>query len=130
MLIELKEKLFDILHNTLNYNVEDTAYGVGDDIVYPFVLLETSKSSKDNFNNSFKYLYSFNIHVFSNYNGEKEVVNIETEIYNALNALYELDGVIYFRERSFRIIDDKSTQTIKKHGIITIDIISAGKVAE
>lgn len=70
------------------------------------------------------------IDIFSNYDGEKEILEMEKEIFDKIPQLYEIDGITYIRESDFRIMDDKSTGVVRKHGIITYTILSAGMLEE
>ena len=45
---------------------------------------------------------------------KKEVLEMEQAIFEKINKLYDIPEVTYVRESSFKIIDDKSTGTVKK----------------
>ena len=66
---------------------------------------------------------------FSDYNGEAEILEIEDNITSHISEIYELPEVLG-STTNFRIIDDKSTGVVKKHGIITYNIIVGGKEQE
>lgn len=123
----LKTKFYEILSG-LNYNVVDYPEGVGED--FPCVFLKLSSSKRDLFNNNFKYEVKFKIDIFSDYDGDKEIIEMQEAIFEAAQAMYEVDGVTYIRESDFRILDDKSTGVTRKHGVLVYTIYSAGMLKE
>lgn len=127
MISEIKTKFFDILSNELGYNVVDNPERGND---FPCVLLKMGNTTRDLFHNNFRFQIKFKIDIFSNYDGEKEILEMEEAIFAAAQALYDVVGVTYVRQSDFRILDDKSTSVVRKHGIITYTIISTGMVEE
>lgn len=127
MINKIKVKLFDILSKDLGYNVVDNPER-GEN--FPCVFLKLGNTTRDIFRNNFRFQIKFKIDIFSNYDGEKEILEMEEAIFNAIQSLYEIDGVTYVRQSDFRILDDKSTSVMRKHGIITLSIVSTGMVEE
>ena len=127
MISEIKTKFFDILSNELGYNVVDNPERGND---FPCVLLKMGNTTRDLFHNNFRFQIKFKIDIFSNYDGEKEILEMEEAIFAAAQALYDVIGVTYVRQSDFRILDDKSTSVVRKHGIITYTIVSTGMVEE
>lgn len=127
MIDKIKVKLFDILSKDLGYNVVDNPER-GEN--FPCVFLKLGNTTRDIFRNNFRFQIKFKIDIFSNYDGEKEILEMESEIFDAIQSLYEIDGVTYVRQSDFRILDDKSTSVMRKHGIITLSIVSTGMVEE
>ena len=128
MIQEIKKQIYDTLSNTLGYNVSDNA---SEKKKYPYVRIILSNTTRDKFKNVFQYKVKYQIDIFSDYDGEAEILQMENEIFEALiPALYENENVTYVRENSFRIIDDKSTGVVRKHGIIQYTILSTGGVIE
>jgi hypothetical protein len=68
----------------------------------------------------------FKIDIFSNYEGEKEVFEIEDNIFNNLEALYDNEYITAAYESSFKIIDDKTTGVLIKHGVLQVTVLSTG----
>ena len=114
---QIKVKFFDILTNDLKYHVIDHPQKEKNK-QFPCVLLKIQKVSRDFFKNNFRIQVNIKIDIFSNYDGEKEILEMEEAIFAAAQALYDVVG------------DDKSTAVVRKHGIISYSIISAGKVEE
>ena len=129
MLTTIKTKLYDILTTDLSYTVMDNPYGT-QERTYPYVILTLGNVVRDAYKNAFQNQIKFKIDIFSNYNGEKEVFEMEQAIFEKINKLYEIPEVTYVRESSFKIMDDKSTEVVRKHGIITYTIITSGTYAE
>lgn len=128
MIQEIKKQIYDTLSSTLGYNVSDNA---SEKKKYPYVRVILSNTTRDKFKNAFQYKIKYQIDIFSDYDGEAEILQMENEIFEALApALYKNENVTYVRENSFRIIDDKSTGVVRKHGIIQYTIVSAGGVVE
>ena len=126
---QIKVKFFDILTNDLKYHVIDHPQKEKNK-QFPCVFLKIQKVSRDFFKNNFRIQVNIKIDIFSNYDGEKEILEMEEAIFAAAQALYDVVGVTYVRQSDFRILDDKSTAVVRKHGIISYSIISAGKVEE
>ena len=129
MLTKIKTKLYDILATDLSYNVMDNPYE-NQERTFPYVMLTLGNVVRDFYKNAFQNQIKFKIDIFSEYNGEKEVFDMEEAIFEKINKLYDIPEVTYVRESSFKIMDDKSTGTIKKHGIIQYTIITSGTYEE
>ena len=129
MIAKIKTKLYDILATDLSYTVMDSPYD-NQERVFPYVMLTLSNVVRDSYKNAFQNQIKFKIDIFSDYNGEKEVFDMEEAIFEKINTLYGIPEITYVRESSFKIIDDKSTGTVKKHGIIQYNIITSGTYEE
>lgn len=128
MISQIKTQLYQILKD-LNYNVTDNPYG--EEVKsFPYVLLTLSNTRRDKEKNTYLFNIKFKIDIFSDYNGEKEILDMEEEIFNNIDKLYENEFVTYVRESAFHIIDDKSTGVLRKHGIINYTIYSTGGITE
>lgn len=123
---EIKMKLYSII-SSLGYSVVDRAQGKETDS-FPCIRLKLSSLQRDFFENNFVYVLRYQVDIFSNYEGEKEILEIEQNIAQHLTELYEINGVSYVRESDFKILDDKSTSVVRKHGIISYTIKSAGGI--
>lgn len=128
MVSQVKTQLYQILKD-LNYNITDNPYGE-EAKSFPYVLLTLSNTRRDKRKDAYLFSIKFKIDIFSDYNGEKEILDMEEEIFNNIDKLYENEFVTYVRESAFRITDDKSTGVLRKHGIINYTIYSAGGIEE
>lgn len=126
---QIKKQIYNILSEDLKYNVMDNPYNMKER-TFPYVILNLQNVTRDSYKNSYQYMIKYKIDIFSNYDGEKEILEMEQAIFNHMEKLYDNEFVTYFRESSFRIMDDKSTSVTRKHGIITYTIISTGGIVE
>lgn len=126
MINKIKDKLFEVLSSNYENQIVDNAAAVeeGD---YPRIQIRLSTVTRDKYQGTFQYTIRYQVHIFSDYDGEKEILNMESEIFDALEQFYEIDGVTYVRESGFRILDDKSTGVFRKHGIISLTFYCTGE---
>lgn len=129
MISQIKTQLYQILKEDLEYNVTDNPYGE-ETKSFPYVLITLSNTRRDKRKGAYFYAINYKIDIFSDYDGEKEILDMEQEIFDNIEKLYENDFVTYVRETGFRIMDDKSTGVLRKHGIINYTIYSAGGITE
>lgn len=128
MIRKIKKQIYDILTQDLKYNVMDNPYDKNATRTFPYCILNLQDLSRDMFKTGYHYNLRYSIDIFSDYNGEVEILQMEKEIFEALQKLYENEFVTYFRESGFRIMDDKSTGVMRKHGIISLTIVCMGGV--
>lgn len=122
---EIKKKFYDILTD-LGYTVVDNRESIDEETPFPHVLLRINTGSRDRVKDVTMNKLRFTIDIFSEYNGEAEILDIEEKVFDATKAIYDIDHVIYVQESSFRIIDDKSTGVMMKHGILNYLVITGG----
>ena len=127
MIEQIKTKFYQILSDTLAYNVTDGEHDIN---TFPCVILRMGNITRDRSHNVFLYQVKMKVDIFSNYDGEKEILDMEAAIFDELDTLYDLENVTYVKENSFRIIDDKSTAVVRKHGIGTYTIYLTGGLEE
>lgn len=128
LVLYIKTKLYQII-SSLGYNITDRAQGEETN-TFPFLKLTLSNLQRDYFQNNFLYTIRYKLDIFSTYEGEKEILEIEESIAQHLKELYDIPGVTYIRESDCKILDDKSTGVVMKHGIISYTIKSAGGAKE
>ena len=97
---------------------------------FPYVLLGINDVSRDSYKNSYQYIIKFKIDIFSDYEGEKEILEMEQDIFNHIEKLYDNEFVTYVRESGFRIMDDKSTGVTRKHAVLYYIIYSTGGLVD
>ena len=122
---EIKKKFYDILTD-MGYSVVDNRESIDEEAPFPHILLRISTGSRDKIKDVTINKLRFTIDIFSEYNGEAEILDIEEKVFDAAKAIYDIDHVIYVQESSFRIIDDKSTGVMMKHGILNYLVITGG----
>ena len=126
MINKIKDKLFEVLSSNYENQIVDNAAAV-EEGKYPRIQIRLSTVTRDKYQGTFQYTIRYQVHIFSDYDGEKEILNMESEIFDALEQFYEIDGVTYARESGFRILDDKSTGVFRKHGIISLTFYCTGE---
>lgn len=128
MIKTIKTKLFNILSNKYpDYQIIDNMSMAEDR--FPCLQIRLGGISRDRYRGNFRQTIRYQIHIFSDYDGEQEVLDIESEIFDALEQFYEIDGISYVRA-DFTLIDDKKTGPVRKHGIITVIFTCEGKQQE
>lgn len=129
IITEIKKKFYDILTN-LGYDVVDNRESIEEDMPFPQVMLRLNTCTRDRIKNVVINKVRFTIDIFSLYDGEAEILDIEQKVFDAAKELYDIEKVIYIQESSFRVMDDKSTGTIMKHGILNYMVIVGGMEEE
>lgn len=108
----------------------DQRENLPEDAEFPQVLLRLGTARRDNIKGTFLNTLRFKIDIFSEYDGESELYDMEENIYNAMSELYQFEHVIRVQESSFRILDDKSTGVKMKHGILNYLVMICGTEEE
>ena len=118
MLIEdVKKTLYNILTQDLGYTVVDNS---SEENNCPWIRLRTSNLYRQPFkNNEYEYNITYTLDIFSEYDGEHEILEMDKEIFEKMPKMYELDCITNISGSNLKIIDDKSTGVIKKHGILS-----------
>ena len=128
MIQDIKKQIYDILTKDLKYNVMDNPYDKKATRTFPYCILNLQELTRDMFKTGYHYNFRYTIDIFSDYEGEAEILEMEQAIFEALQKLYDNNYVTYLRESGFRIMDDKSTGVVRKHGIITYSILCLGGI--
>ena len=101
MVIKLKSQFYSLIKN-LGYNITDNGQYVEN---FPWLMLRLTD-------------------IFSTYAGEKEILEI---VNNISNALWEFQNnnpeILYAYQKMFKILDDKSTGPVKKHGVVNYEFL-------
>lgn len=71
------------------------------------------------------------IDIFSTYKGEKQILDI---VENITDHIWELRNdnpkIMYIAQQNLKILDDKSTGTIKKHGVLIYQFLLSSSLEE
>ena len=116
MLANLKSQFYSLIKG-LGYNITDNAEYKEQ---FPWLMLRT---------NGYRTMNSFNVNIssavlvldiFSTYSGEKEIIEIVENIGEHLKELQDNNPDIMFAyQKTLKILDDKSTGPVRKHGVVT-----------
>ena len=62
--------------------------------------------------------------IFSQYNGEKEIIVVVDKIADNINKfLEEHPEVMFCYQKTLKILDDKTTGPVRKHGVLTYEFL-------
>lgn len=120
MLYKLKTKFYSLLKE-LGYNITDSAEYKE---TFPWLMLRTDgytvfRSFSTNISN-----ITLTLDIFSTYCGEKEIIEIAGDIESHLNELCrDNPEILYCYQKTMKILDDKTTGPVRKHGIITYEFL-------
>ena len=71
------------------------------------------------------------IDIFSKYKGEKEILNIAEDITNHIQRIRQNNPKIMFiAQKDLKILDDKATGIVKKHGVLIYQFLTTGMLNE
>ena len=125
MLNEVKTQVYQLIQS-LGYNCTDN--GVYKEN-FPWLMLRTKghtlRTSLD-----LRYdVITFDLDIFSTYAGEQEIIDIVDNIANHLDELRAVNpNITAIAQTTMKIIADKETGPVKKHGIVTYRImLTSGK---
>jgi hypothetical protein len=124
MLEKLKTDFYALLVG-LGYNITDNGAYVEN---FPWLMLRLGTATTNAAVNSTTGKASLVLDIFSTYAGEKEVLQIAGNIENHLEDLMKSNpNILYCNQKSFKILDDKSTGPVRKHGVVNYEFL-LGKV--
>lgn len=120
MLAKLKSQFYSLIKG-LGYNVTDNAEYKEQ---FPWLMLRT---------NGYRTMNSFNVNIssavlvldiFSTYSGEKEIIEIVDNIGEHLKELQDNNPEVMFAyQKTMKILDDKSTGPVRKHGVVIYEFL-------
>lgn len=120
MLAQLKSQFYSLIKEK-GYNITDNAEYREK---FPWLMLRT---------NGYQVLNSFNmkmsnatlvLDIFSQYSGEKEIIEIVEDIQELLMELQNNNPAILFAyQKSLKILDDKATGPVRKHGVVVYEFL-------
>lgn len=120
MLANLKTQFYSLIKG-LGYNITDNAEYKEQ---FPWLMLRT---------NGYRTMNSFNVNIssavlvldiFSTYSGEKEIIEIVENIGEHLKELQDNNPEVMFAyQKTMKILDDKSTGPVRKHGVVVYEFL-------
>lgn len=120
MLAKLKTQFYSLIKG-LGYNITDNAEYKEQ---FPWLMLRT---------NGYRTMNSFNVNIssavlvldiFSTYSGEKEIIEIVENIGEHLKELQDNNPEVMFAyQKTMKILDDKSTGPVRKHGVVVYEFL-------
>lgn len=127
MLKRIKQEMVSLIKE-LGYNITDNSVYVED---FPWLMLRTSNYQRlDSLDVKVENI-TFTIDIFSKYTGEQEIIDIAQDITNNLYKIKEqVPAVMFAYQKSCRILDDKSTGPVRKHGVINYQFLLTSGLEE
>lgn len=120
MIQEIKKKFVAFLRE-LGYQIGDNSNSRDG---FPQMNIRFNGGSTDNTRDLERLNVIFTIDIFSDYVGEKEIIEIVENINNHLAELRDAnDEIINVNMSSFNIMEDKTTGPILKHGVISYRLL-------
>ena len=120
MLNKLKSQFYALLKE-LGYNVTDNAEYKEN---FPWLMLRTNGYTVFRTFNTNISNVTLTLDIFSTYRGEKEIIEIVENIESHLNELRQNNPeVLYCYQKTMKILDDKTTGPVRKHGVVTYDFL-------
>ena len=127
MISKVKTELYNLIKE-LGYNITDNGDFHED---FPWLMLKTSGATAFQTIDTAYTNIVFSLDIFSTYSGEKEILSIIDNITSHLNDLLKIDkSIIYIQETSTKILGDKATGPVRKHGIVNYSVIVASPIGE
>ena len=127
MISKVKTELYNLIKE-LGYNITDNGDFHED---FPWLMLKTSGATAFQTMDTAYTTIVFSLDIFSTYSGEKEILAIIDNITSHLNNLLKIDkSIIYIQQTSTKILGDKATGPVRKHGIVNYSIIVASPIGE
>lgn len=127
MISKVKTELYNLIKG-LGYNVTDVGDFRED---FPWLMLKTTGATAYQTRDTTYTNITFSLDVFSTYSGEKEVLTIIDNITSHLNDLLKIDKeIIFIQQTSTKILGDKNTGPVRKHGVINYSVIVASAIGE
>ena len=122
MIETLKRKLYNSL---VENNIEMTDNWSFDSGTFPKCMLRLSNSRKLKYLNTRVQTISFTLDVFSTYNGEKEILDLEEQITDIFENIDDMPEIMGVQLTMGKILDEKSKGPVCKHGIFIYQFILA-----
>lgn len=120
MLINLKKKFY-LLIRDLGYNITDNGAYVEN---FPWLMLRLTNSQLLQSVDTSINRVVLTLDIFSTYAGEQEIMEIIENINNHLQSFQnENPEILFAYQKMFKILDDKATGPVRKHGVINYEFI-------
>lgn len=127
MLAQIKTDFYNLLRR-LGYNVTDS--GTYEE-KFPWLMLRTNQYELKTIRNTEQGKIALILDIFSQYQGEKEIIEIIENIAEHLNELYAINKtIIYCQQKTVQILEDNTHGPIRKHGVINYEFSVAREGVE
>lgn len=115
MVSKIKSEFYKLILD-LNYNATDN--GVYEE-KFPWLMLRTTGHDRTDILDIRYDNITYTLDIFSNYSGEKELLEIIENIGNHLIELRQNNSsIMYIQQKNCKILDDNKKGPVKKHAVI------------
>lgn len=127
MISYLKTQIKECIE-TLGHPVRDTnTYST----TYPMITLRLSNANREEKNQIVLQKVVYVIDIFSTYNGEKEILDINDKINEKLFMLPQRNKhITAMKQQNCLILDDKETGVVRKHGVLIYEFLLTSALGE
>ena len=128
MVQKIKTELYNLIKQELNYNLTDNgAYADG----FPRLRMRVNTHQRLDTLDMRVETISIIIDIFSDYKGEKEILEISENITNNLYKIKQkCANIMYAYQKDLKILEDHSTGALKMHGVLCYHFICTGPIVE
>ena len=115
--------------------VEELGYQIRDNNTYsntyPMITLRLSNANREQKNHVILQKVVYVVDIFSIYNGEKEILDINDKINEKLFMLPQRNKhITAMKQQNCLILDDKETGVVRKHGVLTYEFLLTSALGE
>lgn len=128
MLEKLKTDFYAMIAG-LGYNVSDNRnFETGDS---PWLVLRSNGYQRAHSVGLRLSKITLVLDIFSQYNGEREVIQVIDKVADSLEEfLAKHPEVLFCHQKSMKILDDKATGPVRKHGVVSYEfLMGSDKIA-
>lgn len=113
--------------------IADFGYHITDNGIYqenfPWLMLRTNREVHHATTNLDFIEVSLMLDIFSTYTGEKEILDITSQIgENFVDFLDTHPYITYGYQSDLKVLDDKNTGPVRKHGVVKYSFVLISKV--
>lgn len=115
--------------------LEELGYQIRDNNTYsntyPMITLRLSNANREEKNQIVLQKVVYVVDIFSTYNGEKEILDINDKINEKLFMLPQRNKhITAMKQQNCLILDDKETGVVRKHGVLTYEFLLTSALGE
>ena len=127
MISYLKTQIKECI-DALGYHVRDNNTYSN---TYPMITLRLSNANREQKNHVVLQKVVYVIDIFSTYNGEKEIFDINDKINEKLFMLPQRNKhIASMKQQNCLILDDKETGVVRKHGVLIYEFLLTSALGE
>ena len=127
MISYLKTQIKECI-DALGYHVRDNNTYSN---TYPMITLRLSNANREQKNHVVLQKVVYVIDIFSTYNGEKEILDINDKINEKLFMLPQRNKhITAMKQQNCLILDDKETGVVRKHGVLIYEFLLTSALGE